>query len=699
MNLSPQQIVTIYSKALRTLGILILVPVLIVEPSWWQQWIPMLAMAAIAVALRAFQLELGKYAYVSLSPLVALGGSLLIGVSATALALAISILITDIAFLRKHRSAAWTNASREVLSLIPSFGLYAATLALSDVISPLTVDAIPALAVFALGHYVIARSLFYYTLAARRKLTAAESQFILRYEAVAYAVILVGTGAVVLTIARMPVRSWPFIAALLVFAAWAVKRILEDAIQAEQLNKIHVMDEVISSHLSLNAALAKLEQLTHRILDWRDFRIYRQDGESLRLLYRGTASEANLSEVPVGLEDLREGIQTAQTPVVVRDADRDGRTLHLPQYIQSLVIHPLRFGTAFLGTVELEHHKKRQFGRRQLALIEACAHRIATSIHIAGLRQPLQDTVERIGVQVRSLQSAAEALRATASGMGESTKAISGALSQQDTDVAEGLSATLELTEATKRVVSQSAEAASASRMASDTAERHRQTIADAIDRLVALKTFVAESSGKVDELGAASGRIIRFLASIRELADLTNLLALNAAIEAARAGDHGRGFAEVAREVRTLAEQSSSAASEAGQLVETMQAHLQEVVDQMERGQQAVGGVEELSTEGLKTLDSIVTETRDATEHARQIAETAESQHAAFGRLRQRMDDVAEISSQNRHDANGILDRAQEVEAGVDDMRRATHELNAIATMLADVTRRITAEDSAEQF
>ena len=62
-------------------------------------------------------------------------------------------------------------------------------------------------------------------------------------------------------------------------------------------------------------------------------------------------------------------------------------------------------------------------------------------------------------------------------------------------------------------------------------------------------------------------------------------------------------------------------------------------------------------------------------------------------------MDDVAEISSQNRHDANGILDRAQEVEAGVDDMRRATYELNAIATMLADVTRRMTAEDSAEQF
>src|SRR5439155_665313 len=83
----------------------------------------------------------------------------------------------------------------------------------------------------------------------------------------------------------------------------------------------------------------------------------------------------------------------------------------------------------------------------------------------------------------------------------------------------------------------------------------------------VALKGFVGESSSKVQQLGQVSRRITGFIASIRELADMTNLLALNAAIEAARAGKHGKGFAVVAEEVRRLAEQSATAALEAGEL------------------------------------------------------------------------------------------------------------------------------------
>jgi methyl-accepting chemotaxis protein len=181
----------------------------------------------------------------------------------------------------------------------------------------------------------------------------------------------------------------------------------------------------------------------------------------------------------------------------------------------------------------------------------------------------------------------------------------------------------------------------------------------------------------------------VKFLASIRELAELTNLLALNAAIEAARAGTHGRGFAEVAREVRTLAEQSAAAAREAAELLQEMQVRLGEVVEQMRRGEVAVAGVEKLSAEALDALAAIVDATRDATSHAQQIAEVAQGQNVALGRLDERIATVVDVSVRNRNDADTVGERAEVVAKGVEQIGAATRELESVVTMLSDITRR----------
>jgi methyl-accepting chemotaxis protein len=689
--LAGQQLVNGYSRVLRYGGGVLLIVTLALDRVWVGEAAAVLAMVIAAAALRSFSLAFGKYAYVTLSGLVALAGAVLFGASTAALGVAVGTAAADVALFRKSWMAAWTNAAREVVSLVPAYGILAALLTSAGVRTPVSINAIPALTAFALSYYVVSRGLFYYTLIVRSKLDADERQFIVRYEAVAFGLLMVASGTVVLTVAYLPVSAWPFIAALLAFMAYTTKRILEEAIQAEQLTKIHGMESVITSNMSLEESLTQLEQLTHRILDWSDFRVYRHADGGMELLYRGTEAPGWERPVPVELEDLRTETIGRRDALVIRDVVRDSRGIALPPTVRSLVIQPLWLGDQFIGTLELDHHKRGQYGRHQVALVEAGAHRVATALHIAQLRQPLVDTVQRIGEQVRSLHSSTETLRTTSASMAKSIEATSEALSRQDRDVAGGLTATEELTEATVHVATGSSDAAAASGTASDAANRNRQTIADAIERLVALKTFVGESSEKVSGLGDASRRIVRFLTSIREFADLTDLLALNAAIEAARAGEHGRGFAEVAREIRTLAEQSGRSAAEAGQLVEEMQNRLRLVVTQMGRGQAAVGGVEEMSNEGLEALESIVLATAEATGHVTRIAETAENQKNAFAQLRERMDGIAEISSANRRDADQMLQRAREVEAGVDDLKRATQELDAIATMLAEVTRRFT--------
>ncbi|MFB3069335.1 MAG: methyl-accepting chemotaxis protein, partial [Gemmatimonadales bacterium] len=346
-----------------------------------------------------------------------------------------------------------------------------------------------------------------------------------------------------------------------------------------------------------------------------------------------------------------------------------------------------------IGTLELEHHKRREYRRIQRSLIEACAMRIAAMVHIHELRQPLVATVARISEEVTNLKQATDALRQAATAMTRSSIAIGEGMSQQDIEVAAGLAETEELSHSSAEVVSEGADAASVMSEASEVAKGRRETIGEAIEKLVDLKGFVSESSTKVGELEKVSRKIVNFIASIRDLADLTNLLALNAGIEAARAREHGRGFAVVAQEVGRLAEQSSTAASEAATFMADLQTRLGEVVRQMERGQQSVAGVEEVSTEGLRAIDSIVQAAAYATQKTRRIAETAEGQQSAFTQLRERIGAVAKISSRNRADATEVMERAKDIETRLDEMEQASRELEDVASMLAEITGRFASD------
>ena len=683
-----QRFVTVYSQSLAYAGLVLLAAVLGADLRWLRQVPEIIVLLGACVVLRGLHIPLSKYSYLTQTGLIALAGSLLVGLPAAAIAVAGGTVIADWAWHRKPLRVAWINLGREVIALVAAYGVYAFVLEAADIPpQPHSAIVLPLFA-FALTYFLVSRALFYLSLLVRGKLELGERMLILRYEMLAYFATLIGTASVVGVVLAWPPIVWLFVAPVLVGLGLLLKMMLEEAVSAEELNKIHAMEAVITSNLSLEDSFRRIERLAHRLVDWGDFRIYRRQDGALALAYRSAIGREARYEPSADTVELRDAAVRAGETVVIDDVTRDRRVADAPLEVQSLVIVPLKFGDLVIGTLELEHHKRKAYRRKDVLTITTFANQLATAIHITELRRPLVETVERVTQQLTTLTHAAVALREAAKAVAASTEVIRGGVVAEEGEVSGGLEATETLSQVARRVSNDGAEAARSSSAASDVAGKNRQQIRDAIERLVALKGFVGESSSKVQQLGQVSRRITGFIASIRELADMTNLLALNAAIEAARAGKHGKGFAVVAEEVRHLAEQSAAAALEAGELVQDIHRQVGEVVEQMRRGQVNVGGVEELSAGALEALDAIVAATADATTHAQRIASAAGEQDEAFARLRQRINAVAEIAGKNRGEADGVATRASEAARGLAELEQATRELEQVAGMLRELTR-----------
>jgi methyl-accepting chemotaxis protein len=516
---------------------------------------------------------------------------------------------------------------------------------------------------------------------------------ILRWEIISYLLTLIGSVVVIAALHALSPVGWVAVALALGVLGALTRRILEEAIGAEDLNKVHLMEGAIASNATLQGSFDQIERLAYRLLDWGDFRIYRVVDQVPTLAYRGTLGRPNRGDPPEGAEPFRaEAIRTGRV-VEVKDARSDGRVRRPMPDVGSLVVHPIRFGEELLGTVEVDHPKRHSYGAKDLTALSTLGNQIATAIHIAELRRPLLGTVEQISQQVTALARVTDSLRASALAMADASQGMRAGAGELERFVSGGLRATDSLGAASRAMADQGARAADASGTAAEVAAQKRAVIGEAIDRLVGLNGFVSASADQVASLGAMTSRIKGFIGTIREIADLTNLIALNAAIEAARAGAEGRGFAVVADEVRDLAAQSLHAAGEARVLLEEIADQVAAVSSQMERGRDAVTGVEELSADAALALDAIVGTTGEAGRHARAIAATAAEQLQAVDSLSGQIQRVAAGAARTLSETEALARRATEAAAGQADLERAIRQLGEVATDLQRIARHFVVE------
>jgi methyl-accepting chemotaxis protein len=684
---------TAYARTVGGLGLALLLASLLIDTRWLAQPWGIVAMLATIIGLRAQQIPLTKYGALNLLALPIVSGALILGAPAASLAIYVGIFFADIAFLRRSVAIAWINAGREVTALVSAFGAYAwASVSMAAGGTGFTAETLPALALFVFSYFVTSRLLLYFTLLIRDKLVDEEKSLILRYEVIAFGAGTIGVAIVLVAVTSLKPIGWAVVGVVLLLSGLLLKRILEESIAAEELNKILAMEQVVSSDVDIADAFRRIQELAHRLVDWQAFRIGRlEDGELLHV-WQGDVGYLDPPVVPDGqLATLRRECLEVGDIILVGDTQRDPRVLAGRSLARSVVVIPLRFGERTVGILELEHHKPDAYTAKEVALIRRFANQLATTLHIYDLRRPLLEAMNRVSRQLDTLTDSARTLRGGGESVARTIGDITRGIAEEGEQVGRSLEVTRSLHEATQGVVHDGSSAAEASQRATEIATEHRRTIATAIERLVGAKEFVGESGTQIQELARSVRRITVFIAVIRELADQTNLLALNAAIEAARAGEHGQGFAVVADEVRKLAEQSAVASDEAGDIVLTFEEQMRRVALQMSRGEAVVQDVETLSEQARGALDLIVEATASAATGAQRIAMTSREQELEFAKLSERVRRIAQISWRNRDGAEQVTASARDQAAALRGLEGATQELRSVAIYLEDLTRRIT--------
>ncbi len=235
--------------------------------------------------------------------------------------------------------------------------------------------------------------------------------------------------------------------------------------------------------------------------------------------------------------------------------------------------------------------------------------------------------IQRFSQLLRHVRESADRVNQSAGALRDNAGQMAGTARQQAEDSMKALGAVERLVISMRQVSEIAGASSESAREVLQATEQGRVAVKDTLQDMERIRATVQRMAKQIKSLGDRSLEISQIVSTIREIANQTNLLALNAAIEAAGAGEAGARFAVVADQVRKLAESSTQATREVGDLVRVIQSETQNAVVAMEQETQAV---EAGSASALRTGDvfqAITAIAERSAELARTIASSAAEQ------------------------------------------------------------------------